>query len=186
MATVTITSEKGVSVSAVAYAREEAEKKGMDGAQVTGAASSYARKYALNGLFCIDDGNDADSTNTHGKAATPTVHPKVTEGDRKDTPKGQPSGRPIAPPPAPQTKQASPNLASELQLRKMFACAKDVLSQEDLRAILKVEYQLESTKELTAAQCSELIAYIEAGGKGEYKKAAKNNQVEDEFQWSIS
>ena len=44
-----------------AYAREEKEKKGMDGSQVTGAASSYARKYALNGLFCIDDTKDADS-----------------------------------------------------------------------------------------------------------------------------
>lgn len=50
-----------------AYAREEESKKGMDGAQVTGSASSYARKYALNGLFLIDDTKDADSTNKHGK-----------------------------------------------------------------------------------------------------------------------
>ena len=45
-----------------AFAREEESKKGMDGAQVTGAASSYARKYALNGLFAIDDTEDADAT----------------------------------------------------------------------------------------------------------------------------
>jgi predicted acyl esterase len=44
-----------------AYAREDLEKKGMDGAQITGTASSYARKYALNGLFCIDDTKDADT-----------------------------------------------------------------------------------------------------------------------------
>ena len=44
-----------------AYAREEESKKGMDASQVTGAASSYARKYALNGLFCIDDTKDADT-----------------------------------------------------------------------------------------------------------------------------
>ncbi len=50
-----------------AYAREEETKKGMDAAQITGAASSYARKYALNGMFAIDDTKDADSTNTHGK-----------------------------------------------------------------------------------------------------------------------
>ena len=50
-----------------AYAREEESKKGMDAAQVTGAASSYARKYALNGLFALDDTKDADATNTHGK-----------------------------------------------------------------------------------------------------------------------
>ena len=48
----------------IAYAREEESKKGMDGSQVTGASSSYARKYALNGLFCIDDTKDSDSTNT--------------------------------------------------------------------------------------------------------------------------
>ena len=47
-----------------AYAREEEEKKGMDGSQVTGAASSYARKYALNGMFDIDDTKDSDFTNT--------------------------------------------------------------------------------------------------------------------------
>ena len=46
---------------ATAYAREQAEKKGMDSMQITGSASSYARKYALNGLFMIDDNRDADS-----------------------------------------------------------------------------------------------------------------------------
>lgn len=50
-----------------AYAREEETKKGMDGSQITGASSSYARKYALNGLFLIDDTRDSDATNTHGK-----------------------------------------------------------------------------------------------------------------------
>lgn len=56
-------------ISATGYAREEMEKKGMDASQITGSASSYARKYALNGLFCIDDTKDADATNTHGKDA---------------------------------------------------------------------------------------------------------------------
>ena len=46
------------------YAREEENKKGMDGSQITGASSSYARKYALNGLFLIDDVKDSDTTNT--------------------------------------------------------------------------------------------------------------------------
>ena len=49
-------------------AREEETKKGMDGSQITGAASSYARKYALNGLFAIDDTKDSDATNDHGKS----------------------------------------------------------------------------------------------------------------------
>ena len=49
------------SITNSAFAREEATKKGMDGSQITGAASSYARKYALNGLFLIDDTKDADT-----------------------------------------------------------------------------------------------------------------------------
>lgn len=50
-------------VTATAYAREEETKKGMDGSQITGASSSYARKYALNGLLAIDDTKDSDTTN---------------------------------------------------------------------------------------------------------------------------
>ena len=60
--------------SSVAYAREDESKKGMDGAQVTGAASSYARKYALNGLFCIDDTKDAD-TDEYTKNTKPEKEP---------------------------------------------------------------------------------------------------------------
>lgn len=60
-ATATIKNEKGDKESATAYARECESKKGMDSAQLTGATSSYARKYALNGLFAIDDNKDADS-----------------------------------------------------------------------------------------------------------------------------
>ena len=58
------------SLSVVAYAREGDTKTGMDPAQVTGATSSYARKYALGGLFCIDDNADPDVTNTHGAEQT--------------------------------------------------------------------------------------------------------------------
>lgn len=58
----TITSvEDNSTITVSAYAREQDSKKGMDDAQLTGACSSYARKYALNGLFCIDDTKDADA-----------------------------------------------------------------------------------------------------------------------------
>nr|DAT04375.1 MAG TPA: ERF superfamily protein [Caudoviricetes sp.] len=57
--------ESGEKHSATAFAREELSKKGMDGSQITGASSSYARKYALNGLLAIDDTKDSDTTNTH-------------------------------------------------------------------------------------------------------------------------
>jgi hypothetical protein len=62
-----IDTETGEVVEASANAREEDNKKGMDSSQLTGSTSSYARKYALNGLFAIDDTKDADTTNTHGK-----------------------------------------------------------------------------------------------------------------------
>ena len=55
--------ENGSHTSATAYAREVDNKSGMDASQITGAASSYARKYALNGLFLIDDTKDSDFTN---------------------------------------------------------------------------------------------------------------------------
>lgn len=61
--------ETGESVSNTAYAREEESKKGMDSSQVTGATSSYARKYALNGLFCIDDVKDADTRDNRQEEA---------------------------------------------------------------------------------------------------------------------
>ena len=60
-------------LSTTAFAREAEVKKGMDDAQITGSASSYARKYALNGLFAIDDTKDPDATNTHGKDKSQAV-----------------------------------------------------------------------------------------------------------------
>lgn len=62
-ATATIKNEKGECETTTGWAREEESKKGMDGSQITGASSSYARKYALNGLFAIDDNADSDTTN---------------------------------------------------------------------------------------------------------------------------
>ena len=57
--------ETGESISTTAFAREAENKKGMDPSQITGSASSYARKYALNGLFLIDDTKDADTDEQH-------------------------------------------------------------------------------------------------------------------------
>ena len=65
-ATAEITNGTEVVVTS-ALAREEESKKGMDSAQLTGATSSYARKYALNGLFCIDDTKDSDYNNQGDK-----------------------------------------------------------------------------------------------------------------------
>lgn len=68
----TLKNNSGETETSVGYAREEETKKGMDGSQITGASSSYARKYALNGLFAIDDNADSDTTNTYTKSETST------------------------------------------------------------------------------------------------------------------
>ena len=94
-ATATIYNKEGEQISTTAYAREEESKKKLDASQVTGSTSSYARKYALNGLLAIDDTKDADATNTHGvtsdskatstnsKANNTTNTYKLTEGQIK-------------------------------------------------------------------------------------------------------
>lgn len=66
-------------ITTKAYAREEESKKGMDGSQVTGASSSYARKYCLNGLFNIDDNKDSDATNTGDSNTSATIEMATSE-----------------------------------------------------------------------------------------------------------
>ena len=82
--------ESGAEIEVKAYAREAEEKKGMDESQITGSASSYARKYALSGLFALDDGKDADSDDNTKKAimekeasAEKQANP-ITEEDKKE------------------------------------------------------------------------------------------------------
>ena len=79
-----IEGDKEINVSA--FACEAHEQKGMAQAQITGSASSYARKYALNGLFLIDDTKDDDNTNTHGKdSSTGQNLPNKTKLSAKQT-----------------------------------------------------------------------------------------------------
>lgn len=81
-ATATLTDHaEGATISTHAFAREAETKKGMDESQITGTASSYARKYALNGLFAIDDTKDADTDEYQGREAprqTAKQEPKQT------------------------------------------------------------------------------------------------------------
>lgn len=93
------------SISATAFAREEKEQKGMTAGQLTGATSSYARKYALNGLFCIDDAKDLD---TDAYAKQTGQQPR----QQKNPPKQQP-----------QQKKAPPN-PDEVLARFCDAAAK--------------------------------------------------------------
>jgi len=70
------------SISNSASARESLVKKGMDDSQITGTASSYARKYALNGLFCIDDEKDADTKDNNQQPSKPRQQSKTQDDDK--------------------------------------------------------------------------------------------------------
>ena len=87
-ATATFVDKDGKEVSVSAFAREPVARKGMDEAQVTGATSSYARKYALNGLFLIDDTKDADTDESRNESE---ARSKTSGSDtpKSDTPKVQ-------------------------------------------------------------------------------------------------
>ena len=78
-------------ITVTAYAREELEKKGQDGSQVTGTSSSYARKYALNGLFCIDDTKDADTDEYAAKTGKEKAPAKKAEAPTETMHKNRPN-----------------------------------------------------------------------------------------------
>lgn len=120
--------ETGEKEDVSAFAREEESKKGMDASQLTGSTSSYARKYALNGLFCIDDTKDSDSQNTHEK-------------EKKDENKPNAGNKEL----------------SEAQVNRLFAIAKKASYGTDIvkkQAFKK--YNVTSIKLLTKKQYDEL------------------------------
>ena len=120
-----VDAEKGIeTVISTSYAREEETKKGMDGSQITGSASSYARKYALNGLFAIDDTKDSDATNTHGKQT-----PEPVQGKRLD-------------------QYGNSDLITEKQRKLLFARTKEKGIGEDTIKLLLGNYGYESSKDI--------------------------------------
>lgn len=104
-ATATIKNEKGDGETTTGWAREEETKKGMDGSQITGASSSYARKYALNGLFAIDDNADSDTTNT---GQQDNVHHQTAQTQQQSQATAQPA----------QPQYHPDNLAEALEMVK--------------------------------------------------------------------
>jgi hypothetical protein len=126
------------SIQTTAYAREEETKKGMDSSQITGSASSYARKYALNGLFLIDDTKDADATNTHDKEENPVKE---------------------APPP-PKSINGSDKPATEKQLKLLYTLVSKKNYQDGVKSYIKTNYGKDSSKDLTSHEASELIELL--------------------------
>ena len=131
-ATVSVTDiVTGESVQTSALAREAAQKKGMDESQVTGTASSYARKYALNGLFAIDDTKDADT----------------------DQYKQQTSKAPVKASQNEDMAKAKKQLKAEVD---RIGCTWD-----EVRAISAVKLGKTETKEMSADEVSNLAAHLE-------------------------
>ena len=115
------------------YAREEETKKGMDSSQITGSASSYARKYALNGLFAIDDTKDSDATNTHGKQATEPVKGKQLD------------------------QYGNSDLITEKQRKLLYARTKERQLSEETIKLLLGNYGYESSKDIKRTDFNKIL-----------------------------
>lgn len=134
----------GESVQTSALAREAAQKKGMDESQVTGTASSYARKYALNGLFAIDDNRDADTdeyvrqASQNAAGARPSRNAYPSKGSAND----------------------------DLRSKAMHALSKEMqrvgASGEEVSALCGVKFGKTNSRDLSTGQLSQLAANLEA------------------------
>lgn len=131
-------------ITNTAYARESENKKGQDDSQITGTASSYARKYALNGLFLIDDTKDADTDEYHNQ--TNQTGRQTPNGNKKEN-----VTQPKATKKAEKAEKAAPITAA--QIDEIAGLSKDP------NTILKY-YKVGSLSELTAAQGDEIITAL--------------------------
>lgn len=139
-ATCTLYDEEGHSLSTEALAREAQTKKGMDESQITGAASSYARKYALNGLFAIDDNKDADTQdNRHTSQARAYNSAYQSQGQA-------------------QKPQANNELITPAQLKRLFAMAK---GQEAMAKAVIDSFGYKSSKEIQKKDYEAICEEIE-------------------------
>lgn len=126
----------GAMIENVAYAREEENKKGMDASQVTGATSSYARKYALNGLFCIDDTKDAD-TDSYKKQQEKQINKQLNNNATKSQPK----------------------LISEAQRKRLFAISN---GNSDVVKRVLTRYKYEKTEQIKMSDYEQICTEIES------------------------
>lgn len=155
--------ESGETVDNTAYAREEQEKKGMDVSQVTGSTSSYARKYALNGLFCIDDVKDADNQdNTAGKG---------TKGSAKTSGKqeaGKLENRKQSLSAAPAAQAAEADKVTPAMIESVRSMVEKYSTKGlKMEKILKM-YSIKDMTEMSVAQYKDCMNKLEL-----YKKADK-------------
>ena len=136
-ATATITDEEGNTESVSAFAREDESKKGMDGSQITGTASSYSRKYCLNGMFLIDDTKDADTDEFYNQ----TQDTKLTKAYLKQHGNERISGDEIQ-----KLRTACINAGEKMSLEKALqACKKERIDDITLIQYASLMSQLGAT-----------------------------------------
>ncbi len=142
--------ESDAEIVSTAYAREDESKKGMDGSQVTGATSSYARKYALNGLFCIDDTKDADTDEMQRQTTQRRQTQEINNPTAADVER-------IAAETAAQL--SAPKMIDNQQAARIQALAKEkgIVGAEILK-----RYKVDSLNKLTASQAESCIKSLEA------------------------
>ena len=139
-ATCTLYDEEGHSLSTEALAREAQTKKGMDESQITGAASSYARKYALNGLFAIDDNKDADTQDNRNTSQSRAYNSAYQNQGQAQKP------------------QANNELITPAQLKRLFAMAK---GQEAMAKAVIDSFGYASSKEIQKKDYEAICKEIE-------------------------
>ena len=139
--------DDGQKIEVTAYAREEENKKGMDSAQITGSTSSYARKYALNGLFCIDDVKDAD-TQDNTKQDKPNKKPVYLQ----DVPK--PDYIPHI------SEDLANNAITTTQQKELFEIAKG--KEEQAKAVM-TRYGYKMSKDIQQDHFKEICEEIKKG-----------------------
>lgn len=141
-------------ISSQAFAREEETKKGMDAAQITGSASSYARKYALSGLFAIDDGNDPDAGDNRGQYKMPVNKPT----------------------------QTNTNLVNSSQLAAMFASmkSKGFEDKDQVKRILRNFSGVKSLTEIKKIDVSDILTSLKEATKEDLKQFDIHEELGDE------
>lgn len=148
--------ETGAEITNTAYAREEESKKGMDESQITGASSSYARKYALNGLFGIDDNKDSDTTNDEENANKSGKTGNTNNGNTNNT----------------NNNNRNSAFVTEKQINRLYAIANECkFPIERVKAGCKKLYGKDHLNEMTAVEYDNLIKMVEEITKKENQSA---------------
>ena len=157
-----IDTETGEFASTSAYARESLEKKGMDMSQITGTASSYARKYALNGLFCIDDSKDADTNEVKNLEMAASEKKQNTKQAPQQTAQHAPQQAEEEPPVDPKYQQPG---ATPEQLRKIDGLVSEYSKvcghkNNEIYDVLKKTVKFEKIGDITKEQGEKTIRIL--------------------------